>query len=122
MAAICCMRDISLSSANGIDEDTSKLAALLRLGLVIRDTQRGGTVYKCTFTGADFVAWLVVNKHCATNDEAEAVGDNLISLRVLHHVTSNAHMKDSSRMLYRFYADEEEDISRENIQQPLLWR
>lgn len=51
--------------------------------------------------GSEAVDWLIKNDYAKSRDEAVVIGEKLITLDIIHHVTYSHHFKDES-IYYRF--------------------
>ncbi|NEP62954.1 MAG: mechanosensitive ion channel [Symploca sp. SIO2G7] len=62
-------------------------------------------LYPACFIGAEAVEWLMQRQNC-TSEVAIALGELLISQKIIHHVTDQQPFRDDY-LFYRFYADEQ---------------
>lgn len=94
--------------------DSQRLAAvdlgalLLRMrspgGVAIRDRAYHAMTFPSCFVGAEAVAWLMREPGLSHN-EAMTLGQRLIDLFIIHHVTDEHPFRDG-HFFYRFYEDE----------------
>ncbi|MBM3356562.1 MAG: hypothetical protein FJY54_02405 [Betaproteobacteria bacterium] len=97
-------------AARGERLDALDLAALLQRfrsasGVTIQDRTYHGAGFPACFVGAEAAQWLTRAAQLTPN-EAMTLGQRLIDLHVIHHVT-NAHGFKSGYFFYRFYEDEQ---------------
>lgn len=72
-------------------------------GFVVADRAYLGTRYSRCFVGADAVEWIQAQGH--TINEAMSMGQRLLDLSMVHHVTDE-HPFKNEKLFYRFYRDE----------------
>lgn len=73
-------------------------------GLEIKDRRYHLSIYPKCFIGSDAVKW-IENKYLLSKFEAIRLGQQLIDLKIIHHVTDDHDFK-SDNLFYRFYMDE----------------
>ena len=73
-------------------------------GLTIQDRRFRLTLYPNCFIGSEAVAWIVKTQK-ATRAEALRLGQLLVELGIVHHVTDEHGFKDE-HLFYRFYEDD----------------
>ncbi len=73
-------------------------------GLEIKDRRYGLSFYSKCFVGSEAVDWLIQTQK-ATREEAMRIGQMLVELGMIHHVTDE-HPFEDEHLYYRFYVDE----------------
>lgn len=61
--------------------------------------------YENAFVGSEAVDWLIKNGYAKSRDEAVVIGEKLITLDIIHHITYSHHFKDEP-IYYRFKEDD----------------
>ena len=74
-------------------------------GVEIKDRYYRRNLYPACFIGAEAVEWLMQKQNC-TWEVAIALGELLITRKIIHHVTDQHPFRDDY-LFYRFYADEQ---------------
>jgi len=74
-------------------------------GVSLHKRRRGLKSFKDSFTGEKAVEWLVSHNFAKTKEEAVALGNRMIRLGYIHHVTDK-HVFGDDEYLYRFTKDE----------------
>jgi hypothetical protein len=73
-------------------------------GLEIKERNYRFKTYPRCFTAQDAVKWLIETQK-VTKPEALKLGQNLVDLKLIHHVTDDHDFKDDY-LFFRFYIDE----------------
>ena len=73
-------------------------------GIEIKDRRYKLTNYPQCFVGSEVVEW-IEKKYLLSKSEAIRLGQELMDLKIIHHVTDDHEFK-SSYLFYRFYIDE----------------
>ena len=73
-------------------------------GIKIQDRRYKLSSYPLCFVGNEAVKW-IENRYLLSKPEAIRLGQELIDLKIIHHVTDDHNFKDES-LFYRFYIDE----------------
>lgn len=73
-------------------------------GIEIKDRNYRLKKYSQCFIGSETVKWFIDN-YQTTKAEALKLGQNLITEKIIHHVTDDHEFKDDF-LFYRFYVDE----------------
>ena len=73
-------------------------------GIKIQDRRYKLSSYPLCFVGNETVQW-IENRYLLSKPEAIRLGQELIDLKIIHHVTDDHNFKDES-LFYRFYIDE----------------
>jgi len=91
---------------NKASREISQLVEQMRgpEGLAIQDRRFRLTLYPNCFIGSEAVAWIVKTQR-ATHTEAIRLGQLLVELGIVHHVTDEHGFKDE-HLFYRFYEDD----------------
>ncbi|NET59049.1 MAG: mechanosensitive ion channel [Symploca sp. SIO2E6] len=74
-------------------------------GVEIKDRYYRRNLYPACFIGAEAVEWLMQKQNCSL-EVAIALGELLITRKIIHHVTDQYSFRDDY-LFYRFYADEQ---------------
>jgi len=95
-----------LSRASAAQVDLAAIEREMRLatGVPIADRSYLGTTYPRSFVGSEAVEWLM-RRYRLARGEAEAVGQSLVDLGVIHHVVDEHGFVDEG-FYYRFRSDE----------------
>ena len=72
-------------------------------GVSVQDRNYRGTTYPRCFVGSEAVEWMRAQGH--TVNEALSMGQQLVDLSLIHHVTDE-HPFKNEKLFYRFYRDE----------------
>ena len=105
----------SYNSLNLVEKDSSSIYAVakqLYRVLEIKDRTYHFTTYNSCFLGSDCVAFLIALGLARTIDQAEALGDSLISKRLIQHVT-NDHGLKNAYLFYHFLDFKPEDSGKD---------
>lgn len=73
-------------------------------GLEIKDRKYRLTTYPLCFIGSEAVKWME-KQYILSKSEVIRLGQQLIDLKIIHHVTDSHDFKDDY-LFYRFYLDE----------------
>ena len=73
-------------------------------GVEIKDRRYKLTNYPLCFIGSEVVEWMQ-EKYSLSKSEAIRLGQELIDLKIIHHVADDHDFK-GSYLFYRFYCDE----------------
>ena len=65
--------------------------------------------YENAFVGSEAVDWLISKKYAKSREEAVVIGEKLLALDYIHHVTYSHHFKDEA-IYYRFKDDDPFEI------------
>ena len=77
----------------------------MRLSIEVRNRQHLKRKFKNCFVGAEAVSWLLSASYAATRQEAVSIGKNLITKKLIRHVTDGHSFKDAF-LYYRFTLDD----------------
>ena len=100
-----------LSRASAARVDLAEIEREMRLatGVPIGDRSYLGKTYPRSFVGSEAVEWLI-RRYRLTRGEAEAVGQSLVDLGVIHHVVDEHGFLDEG-FYYRFRSDETDKLA-----------
>ena len=73
-------------------------------GITIQDRRYRFSNYPLCFVGNEAVKW-IENRYLLSKPEAIRLGQELINLKIIHHVTDEHDFKNEY-LFYRFYIDE----------------
>ncbi|GMH39912.1 hypothetical protein BSKO_07816 [Bryopsis sp. KO-2023] len=88
------------------DEFMAKIAEQLITNLTIKDRSFRMKTYKNCFLGSDAVGFLTSMGYAKGDADAIALGDRLIDMGILHHVTKDHSFKNEA-LFYRFSSHED---------------
>lgn len=105
-----------IMEASGEAEKLRTLAKRMREGLVVRQHVSRFRFYARTFLGSNAIAWIMKDKQC-TASQATNIGNRLMNLGFIHHVTYEHLFCSTGNLLYRF-SDEIAPTMSEKIASP----
>lgn len=105
-------KTISLGSEKNGKSSFLALGEQLYRVLDIKDRTYHLKTYKSCFLGSDCVALLIALGHARTIEQAEALGDSLITMGVIQHVTNDHNLKNDY-LFYRFLDFQPSDAGKE---------
>jgi len=88
-----------------MDLNLDEVGREMRLSIEVRNRQHLKRKFKNCFVGAEAVSWLLSASYAATRQEAVSIGKNLITKKLIRHVTDGHSFKDAF-LYYRFTLDD----------------